>query len=138
MPLDTNKLVTQSDAESEHSQSLDYLVSKSGVNGFDWSSIPYTRETSEHEVSGIGSIVESRRNNMTEQPMENDSTLEEHKLFPKGTATLESIFYFGKHRGKQVEDVIEDNPSYIQWLSDMEVIEFDEETYEVLSKIGLV
>lgn len=47
---------------------------------------------------------------------------------------LESIFTFGKHKNEQVEDVIEDDPEYIRWLVENDVVQFDEETLELLSK----
>ena len=34
---------------------------------------------------------------------------------------------FGKHKGKQVEDLIYDHPGYLTWLFEEEVCEFDEE-----------
>lgn len=50
---------------------------------------------------------------------------------------LEDEFDFGKHKGKQLEDVIEDHPGYIEWLCKSEVVEFDEETLELISKKGI-
>jgi len=47
---------------------------------------------------------------------------------------LESIFTFGKHKNQQVADVIEDDPDYIRWVVENNVIEFDEETLELISK----
>ena len=38
---------------------------------------------------------------------------------------FESTFQFGKHKGEMLEDVIEDDPSYIAWLCENEVTEFD-------------
>jgi len=50
---------------------------------------------------------------------------------------LEDSFTFGKHKGHQIEDVIEDDPSYIEWCCDNEVVDFDEETLELISKKGI-
>lgn len=50
--------------------------------------------------------------------------------------TLESILTFGKHKGEQVEDLIEDNPSYIRWLMENTDMIFDEEVYEKLGGRG--
>jgi len=47
---------------------------------------------------------------------------------------LQGIFTFGKHKNEQVEDVIEDDPEYIRWVVENNVIEFDEETLELISK----
>lgn len=52
--------------------------------------------------------------------------------------TLESIFDFGKHKDKQVEDVIEDFPRYISWMVENEVREFDTEVMELLAKKGII
>lgn len=54
------------------------------------------------------------------------------------TLTLESEFAFGKHKGQQVEDIIEDFPGYISWLISASVAEFDEEAMELITKKGIV
>lgn len=36
---------------------------------------------------------------------------------------LNDLFMFGKHQGKEIEDVIEDDPDYFVWLYENEVIE---------------
>lgn len=51
---------------------------------------------------------------------------------------LEDIFTFGKHKGCELEDVIEDDPKYIEWLVSNDVVSFSEEVYELLSKKGVV
>lgn len=53
------------------------------------------------------------------------------------TMGLESLFTFGKYRGKQLEDVIHDDPSYIEWMVMENVTVFDEETLELISKTGI-
>lgn len=50
---------------------------------------------------------------------------------------LEDEFKFGKHKGHQLEDVIEDDPDYIEWCVKNEVVDFDEETLELISKKGI-
>jgi len=50
--------------------------------------------------------------------------------------TLESILSFGKYKGEQVEDLIEDDPSYIQWMVENEIRLFDEEVLEKLNDKG--
>jgi hypothetical protein len=52
--------------------------------------------------------------------------------------SLESTFTFGKHKGEQLEDVIEDDPSYIEWLVKEEVVGLDEEVCELITKRGIV
>lgn len=51
--------------------------------------------------------------------------------------TLESTFKFGSHKGDQLEDVIEDDPQYIGYLVERDIVDFDEETMELLSKKGI-
>lgn len=55
----------------------------------------------------------------------------------KSEMGLEDIFDFGIHKGKQLEDVIEDHPDYISWLVVEGFIGFDEETIELISKRGI-
>ncbi len=50
---------------------------------------------------------------------------------------LEDLFNFGKHFGNQLEDVIEDDPDYIEWLVSENIVEFDEEASELISKKGI-
>lgn len=50
---------------------------------------------------------------------------------------LEDTFTFGKHKGDQLEDVIQDDPDYIAWLAEDGVVDFDEETLELLAKRGI-
>ena len=51
---------------------------------------------------------------------------------------LDDLFDFGKHEGEQLEDVIADHPGYIAWLVENEVVTFDNETLETLTKKGIV
>ena len=55
----------------------------------------------------------------------------------RATLGLDDLFNFGKHEGSQVEDIIEDDPGYIEWLVTNEVVEFDEETLERIAKKGI-
>lgn len=50
---------------------------------------------------------------------------------------LEDEFKFGKHKGHQLEDVIEDDPNYLEWCIKEDVIAFDEEAMELLTKRGI-
>ena len=50
---------------------------------------------------------------------------------------LEDCFVFGKHTGHQLEDVIEDDPAYIEWCIMNDVVVFDEEALELISKKGI-
>lgn len=49
--------------------------------------------------------------------------------------SLESTFRFGKYAGQQVEDIVEDDPNYIRWLSENSTyVEFDNAVLEALEK----
>ncbi len=52
---------------------------------------------------------------------------------------LKSIFTFGIHKGETVAEVIEDDPSYIEWcLDDVDGFELDSEASAALEKaLGL-
>ena len=52
-------------------------------------------------------------------------------------AGLETILDFGKCKGQQIEDIIDDDPKYIEWLIDEGVVSFDEETSELIAKKGI-
>ena len=55
----------------------------------------------------------------------------------KATLGLDDLLPFGKHEGQQVEDVIHDDPSYIEWIVAGGVFDFDEETLELITKRGI-
>lgn len=44
--------------------------------------------------------------------------------------TYDQVLTFGKYKGKRVEEVAEENPSYIAWLVENDVCEVDEEIYD--------
>ena len=50
---------------------------------------------------------------------------------------LDDCFTFGKHDGDQLEDVIGDDPDYIEWLVMEGVTQFDDEALELISKKGI-
>jgi len=50
------------------------------------------------------------------------------------TLKLESMMPFGKHKGFQVEDLVEDEPGYVRWLSENTSVDFDDEVFEALEK----
>lgn len=52
----------------------------------------------------------------------------------KKVMNLESIFEFGKYRGHQLEDVITDDPGYIEWLIDGDVVLFDAKASLLISQ----
>ena len=53
------------------------------------------------------------------------------------TMGLDDIFKFGKHEYEQLEDVITDDPDYIEWLAVDKEFDFDEEALELIRKKGI-
>ncbi|MDT8428512.1 MAG: hypothetical protein RQ757_07070 [Pseudomonadales bacterium] len=51
---------------------------------------------------------------------------------------LEDEFTFGKHRGEQLEDVIHDDPGYITWLADKEIVTFSDEARTLMEQRKLI
>lgn len=51
--------------------------------------------------------------------------------------SLDDIFTYGKHIGKQLEDVINDDPKYIAWCCENDLEDFDGEVLELISKRGI-
>lgn len=56
---------------------------------------------------------------------------------PRQAMTLEDEFTFGKHEGHQLEDVIHDDPAYIEWCVENDIVLFDEEASELIAKRGI-
>lgn len=50
--------------------------------------------------------------------------------FPK--LGLDDVMPFGKYKGEQIEDLIEDHPEYLAWCFDNNVVEFNN---SVISKM---
>lgn len=48
---------------------------------------------------------------------------------------MNSIMPFGKHQGKHIDEVIEDDPKYIQWAVDNLNFSIDEECEEFLQEM---
>lgn len=51
---------------------------------------------------------------------------------------LTDTFPFGKHKGQQVEDLLYDDPQYLTWCVDEEVVEFDEEVLHQMEERKLI
>ena len=45
--------------------------------------------------------------------------------------SLDTILTFGKHEGAMIEDLIEDDPDYVAWMSDQE-FNFDEKAIKLM------
>lgn len=55
-------------------------------------------------------------------------------LMLKGPLGVQDTFLFGKHRNEAVEEVIVDDPSYVEWcLDEVEGFELDEEATQLLA-----
>lgn len=54
------------------------------------------------------------------------------------TYSLEDTFPFGKYKGEQIEDVIEDDPSYLEWVVENDVFNLDEDVIKVLEKKKII
>ena len=52
--------------------------------------------------------------------------------------TLEDEFSFGKHKSEQVEDVIYDDPSYIAWVIEKEIVKFNATAMALIEKRKIV
>ncbi len=52
---------------------------------------------------------------------------------------LSDVIPFGKkHKGDQVEDLIYDDPNYMAWLYNEEVVEFDDEVIKQLEEKKII
>ena len=49
-----------------------------------------------------------------------------------------SIFAFGKHKGDMLEDVIEDDPKYMEWLVDNDVVSLASDVIDRLAERKIV
>jgi len=49
---------------------------------------------------------------------------------------LHNTFFFGRHIGEGVGDVIDKDPKYVKWMVDHNVAEFDKEVVDKLKEIN--
>lgn len=47
---------------------------------------------------------------------------------------LDDLMPFGAHKGTQVEDLLDDQPGYIEWLIEEDICDFDEATKQAIEK----
>ena len=57
-----------------------------------------------------------------------------NKLRNRRYITLETVFWFGRHYGEQVEDVCHDDPGYIHWLTMEDNHDFDSEVIDLMER----
>ena len=55
-----------------------------------------------------------------------------NKLRNRRYITFETVFWFGKYYGEQVEDVCHDDPEYMQWLIKTDSHDFDDEVIDLV------
>lgn len=51
---------------------------------------------------------------------------------------LSDTMKFGKHKGEEIEDLLYDDPSYLVWLVEEEVVELDSEVIEQMEQRKLI
>jgi len=51
---------------------------------------------------------------------------------------LDSFILFGKYDGMQIEDIIEDDPSYIAWMYEQDNFGFNEDVLKVLEEKKII
>lgn len=51
-----------------------------------------------------------------------------------GTYSLDSVLNFGKHRGKRMRAVIQDDPAYIVWATSEKMIELDNIAFDTFQR----
>ena len=51
---------------------------------------------------------------------------------------LDDFMPFGKHEGEQIEDLIEDEPQYMAWVANNEVVELDKEVIELMAERKII
>lgn len=54
------------------------------------------------------------------------------------TLRLSDIMKFGKHKGEQIEDLLYDDPKYLVWLFEEEIVELDHEVIEQMEQRKLI
>ena len=57
---------------------------------------------------------------------------------PQKVYSLDTIIDFGKHDGDQVEDVIYDDPSYMQWVYEKTQRVLGEDTIALMQSEGII
>jgi hypothetical protein len=51
---------------------------------------------------------------------------------------MDDVLRFGKHRGAQIEDVIEDDPEWLAWAVEEGILDVDWEVEDVLERRRLI
>lgn len=51
---------------------------------------------------------------------------------------LDDFLYFGKHKGMQVEDLLDDDPGYLCWLYEENAEIFDSEVLKEMEKRKII
>ncbi len=59
-------------------------------------------------------------------------------MIKQDNVRLSDVLDFGKYKGEQVEDLLDDDPQYLAWCHDNDVIEFDVEVIAELEKRKII
>ncbi len=51
---------------------------------------------------------------------------------------LDDTIEFGKHKGADVEDLIDDDPGWLAWAYENDVVEFDSEVISIMEKKKII
>ena len=51
---------------------------------------------------------------------------------------LDDFMPFGKYKGEQIEDLIYDQPNYLMWCYQEEVVSFDEATIKLMGEKKII
>ena len=120
---------TQEELEREHSESLAEATEKD----MDETKYQKTKCYKYKELKDGTPIVTPEGYASTKKTESSKSNEPIAKKWKAAQMSLDSTFTFGKHKGSELQEVIENHKSYIDWAVDKEVIELDEEAFEYYS-----
>jgi len=84
------------------------------------------------KLKTLESYIDYTETDMTELP-----PVDKRDTWKPPTMGLADLFTFGKKKGKQLEDVIEDDPNYLEWCIEKNVVKFDEKALETMAAKGI-
>lgn len=61
-----------------------------------------------------------------------------NKTMPNDEMELDSVFTFGKYTGDTVQDVIHDNPNYMAWLVENDVVPLSNDVINILAEEKII
>lgn len=51
---------------------------------------------------------------------------------------LEDELKFGKFKGEQIEDLLHDQPGYMAWLAEEDIVEFEQEVLDKMTDLKII